>query len=145
MGNITKLERPSVIWVCECGCSSFNIREDGEAECCVCSQLADADGQGWYDRTKDGHQRSDDLDGPIEDTSGNGSMEFVRRRVAQLATDETAVLLVVAREDGSVSAWSVAETEDQIDWVSEKLEAAMRLVQSNATATQNAKPTPSQG
>lgn len=145
VSNITRIKRPSVIWVCGCGCSSFNIREDGEAECCVCSQLADADGQGWYDRTKDAHQRSDDLDGPIDDVSGNGSMEFVRRRVEQLASDKTAVLLVVAREDGSVSTWSIAETEDQVEWVREKLEAATNLVRTNVKATQKAKSTPPQG
>ena len=134
MGDLTKFERPQVTWICGCGCSSFYIREDGQAECCLCGDTANADGQGWYDRTKDQPARDDGLNAPIQGITGNGSIEFVRLRVAQLATDESAVLIVVARENGSVSTWSKAENQEQVTWVGEKLDTALSLISKNVAA-----------
>lgn len=125
MGEIVSLLKEPQLWVCACGCSTFEILSDGTARCAACDAPHDVDGSGWSEWVAKSAKEESDT---FRDVQGNGSVEFARRRVAQMATDATAALVVVARRDGSVSTWSEAETAEQSDWVRDKLTQAADLV-----------------
>jgi hypothetical protein len=109
--------RPAVIWVCACGCASFLIREDGEAECCACEAICQTDAEaGWYDRVKAGPERAAEKDAPVVDVNANGSVDFARRRVAKMANDPTACIVAVVRSGGEVSLWTCCDGPAQREW-----------------------------
>jgi len=116
------------IWICDCGCSSFTLRADGEAECCNCELVADGVGGGWMERIRNGPSRDPEADPPYADVQGNGSEEFARRRLQRLASQDDVVALAVVKEDGRVSSWSVAETDEQIAWTQRLYGVAAELI-----------------
>ena len=126
MGDIVSLSKPERrVWVCDCGCSTFLLLSDGTAECAACDAPADVDGSGWSKWTAESRHEEGEA---FADIQGNGSVEFARRRVAQMASADDAAALVVIRRDGRISTWSEAETEKQFKWVKRKLKAARDLI-----------------
>ena len=122
MSNVIALTKPLPrIWVCACGCSTFELFEDGEAKCAICGTQPETGG--WSVPETKAEYDGD----PIKDVSGNGSVEFARARVRKLASQEDALLLIVASEDG-VTVWSAAETAEQRDWVRERISQAADIV-----------------
>lgn len=126
--NVIDLKREKMIFICGCGCASFHLRKDGEAECCACDNIADANGQGWYNRTIDDPPRDPDLDKPLNDINGNGSVEFARHRISKMATNPEAALIIVIDNDGTVHAWSKVATEEQENWATEQVNQALDLI-----------------
>ena len=128
--NVVSLKKPAKrIWVCDCGCSTFKLREDGSAICAHCDkQSSEAADGAWYAPIKDDPDRNEDLAAPFEDIQGNGSVEFARRRLAKLATDDDVTVLAIVKSDGRVHAWSEVETPEQVDWVKDRLDAAHGLI-----------------
>lgn len=121
-----KDQENQMIWVCSCGCSTFELSIKAIAHCSACgAPTIDEDG-GWHVPAVERKWQGEE---PFQDICGNGSLEFAKRRMAQRVTDPGTCLIVVATEDGSVSAWSRAETQEQLDWVDEKLDDAFELVQ----------------
>jgi hypothetical protein len=120
---IAKLEPR--IWVCNCGCSTFELRDNGEAACAACQALADVDGSGWASWDA---QSNHDESTAFTDVQGNGSVDFARRRVADMAKSDDAALLLVVRKDGGFSLWSEAETVEQVAWAKRKFRAAAALL-----------------
>lgn len=125
MAEIISLKPEPMLWICACGCSTFEILSDGSANCAACCSPHDVDGAGWSSWVAMSDKNEDST---FRDVQGNGSVEFARRRVAQMATDDTAAVVVVARRDGSVSTWSEVETADQAQWVRERLTQAADLI-----------------
>lgn len=128
MGNVVSLSKPDpMVWVCNCGCTTFLLLSDGTATCAACDSLTDGLGAGWLEAKED--RRTETVaHETFADIQGNGSVEFARRRVAKMAMEETASLLIVARKDGSISAWYEAETEDQVEWVKARADQAVALI-----------------
>lgn len=129
--NVVSLNSPAPrVWVCQCGCASFWILEDGTAECSTCCHKpSDISDGGWKDVDK---QKESDIDVPTINIHGNGSVEFARMRMSKLSSDEDARLIVIAKSGGSVHAWSTAETGEQFDWMDEKLASALDMLKRNA-------------
>lgn len=128
MSNVVDLNPDNMIWICECDSASFHLCKDGEAECCVCGGIANADGQGWYDRVADAPRRDPDLPEPVIDINGNDSVEFARRRVSKMATNPDASLVIVVDNDGALHTWSEVETEEQEKWATENVNKALDLI-----------------
>ena len=128
MADIHQLRQPAPrIWICDCGCSTFELLSDGSARCAACEADHEGIGSGWLERSEErkaGHTEAE----TFSDVQGNGSVGFARRRVAKMASDENAVLLVVARQDGSMSTWAIAETADQVEWAEQRLKQASELI-----------------
>lgn len=120
-----KAPKDPMIWVCECGCSTFELLSDNTVRCPVCETVSPSPDGGWYapdtDKTWEG---KDPDEGPIRDISGNSSVEFARARLRKLASDDEAVGVCVFKADGSVHAWSMVETAEQLQWFREKLDIA---------------------
>ncbi|MCB5411784.1 hypothetical protein [Pseudogemmobacter faecipullorum] len=115
------------LWICACGCSTFRLLSDGTAVCAACDKDHEGIGSGWLDRSQD-KVTAHKPDETFEDVQGNGSVEFARQRVAQRAKEPSVALIVVARDCGGISAWSAAETDEQIAWAESKLQQAAALI-----------------
>lgn len=112
------------IWVCNCGCSTFDLLETGAARCAACGADQSVDGSGWSKWTAESRHNEDEA---FRDVRGNGSIEFARRRIANMAQDQDAALLVVVKTNGTIQAWSEAETKEQLAWARRKLSQAADL------------------
>ncbi len=117
------------IWVCLCGCSTWELNRDGTAQCAGCDGIAEAETGGWYEDIAEGPERNPDLPAPVADVQGNGSEEFARRRMARMAEGADVRLLVVARESGAVSLWRAdTATVDQLQWMHRRLDEAREML-----------------
>ena len=129
--NVVILAKPDpMIWICDCGCSTFNLRDDAEAECAACDALVVGAGQGWYERIADQPKRDPNLEDPTADVQSNGSEDFARRRIASFAHDDDVFCNIVIRDDGTVHVWGRErlETRAQISWMTRKLRIARQMM-----------------
>jgi hypothetical protein len=114
------------IWVCLCGCSTFQIFDDGSTECSACGQWTPDDGGGWVEELAGRGSFEGDC---FADTQGNGSVEFARARAAKIACQPDVKLVVTASESGALVCWHVVSNEEQRAWALEKLDAAKKLIE----------------
>ena len=112
----TKKSEP-LIWVCECGCCSFELMSDQSVMCALCRKPA-SDAGGWIAPETGATWEGDD---PIRDVSGNGSEEFAKRVAINRASDKGVCLITVMKEDGTISCWSNLETPEQREWADRQL------------------------
>lgn len=114
------------IWVCVCGCSTFELCSDATATCAACGNKPDPEEGGWFtppetDATWEG-------DAPVRDISGNGSVEFARYQLSSYAAAPDAALIVVVQENGTRHAWANAETDEQVEWAERALAKAAQTI-----------------
>ena len=126
MSDVIKLpSKQERIWVCSCGCSTFELLEVGGARCSLCS--TDVEGAGTWFGTDPA--AGDAAEPPVRDVQGNGSVDFVRRHMQEKAKGDDCALMVLAFEDGSVSVWSPAESDDEKNWAYRRLSDACALIE----------------
>lgn len=113
-----------MIWICACGCSTFELSSDGTAQCAFCHHTREADG-GWLRQEMEPEW---DGDAPVANVRGNGSVEFARRVTAKRAMADDAVTVVVIRNEGNIHVWSDLETDEQVAWAKRRLDDASRLL-----------------
>ena len=105
--------RPQQIWVCECGCASFDLRSNGTSSCSVCGLVTTGDKGGWFDEIADGPDFPADQE-VFRDFNWNGSIEFARHQILQAAADKTARAVVVVWQGERMTCWLDADNlEDQ--------------------------------
>lgn len=111
------------IFICECGCVSFLIFDDGSAACTSCENVMSGEVGSWLEEVKEVSA----VDVPEKNISGNGSLDFhlayMRR---QVASDDVAAILVI-KTSGQISVWGDAEGEDQRDWLRRYLDSAVEM------------------
>lgn len=120
MSNVVKLQRPEVIWVCGCGCASFELRGDGESICRECGLMTDGAGGAWFERIK-GVDATTDESPRFSDAGNDDGGELARRRSLRSASQ--ADWIVCGKDDGFISEWARirlpadkrAELQEQID------------------------------
>lgn len=133
--DITKKPEPEEepgIWVCICGCSTFHLNENNLLRCSACDNTLHPEAEGGWERPETDQKWEGEPS--FADVYGNGSVEFAQRRMQQRVADPNTCLIVVATQEGSVSAWSRAETKEQLEWVQEKLDDAFDLIEGFTTA-----------
>lgn len=132
MADVVPLIQPEpLILICDCGCCTYMLQSDGTAVCAACKAPTDQDGAGWLAQAGSAQTRHD-IDEVYADVSGNGSVEFARQRVQQIASGDDVALIVVARDDGRTFTWSSANTDERADWAKRRLEQAGDLIASHA-------------
>lgn len=104
------------IWVCDCGCSSFELRSNNTACCALCG-VESSEG-GWYLPDEglawDGNE-------PVREISGNGVIDFAKKVIGKRMSDPDVVLAVIVKDGGAISTWSSIETEEQRKWAHRQL------------------------
>ena len=104
--------KPARIWVCNCGCCTFELLETGETRCAVCS-ATEAHGGGWHTNP---HEQEWAGDSPMKDIRGQDEVSFVKSLMKSRIEDDSAALVVMLEKSGRLHTWSVAETKEQSDW-----------------------------
>ncbi|HEY7822185.1 MAG TPA: hypothetical protein VIG24_05105 [Acidimicrobiia bacterium] len=128
--NVVPLNTPNdddarYIWVCGCGCSTFVLRGDSEVACAMCDCLTPTEQGGWFAPDTDEEWEGD---APVRDISGNGSVEFARRRMTQLSSVDDASAVIIVRDDGTIHSWSKCETSEQFEWLGRKLNQSLEVL-----------------
>lgn len=121
-------DEPKQIWICDCGCASFVLWSDGGGRCSACDAVLDVDGGGWLERIAGGPDRLGDAEAVYTDINMNGVADLARRRLMTKAQDPAAQLIIVAAEDGTLSAWSSANCAAQYEWVYRKIDDAKAML-----------------
>ncbi len=80
-----------LIWVCQCGCSTFELLSTSEVRCPACDTLSPSPDGAWYAPETDAKW---DGDPPMQDISANGDVDFARRRTVQQAEDDDTCVVV---------------------------------------------------
>lgn len=132
MGEITdfptkkeeKEEKEPRVWVCTCGCSTFELLETGETRCGLCATISDHSG-GWYSYPSEAEWTEDS---PMQDIQGNGSVEFVRELMKRRIDEDAAVVVLVLEKNGRMHAWTAAENPEQHAWSLKELESATGIL-----------------
>ena len=119
-------EAPKTIWVCGCGCGSFELSGDGELTCSGCGvPLAGAEG-GWYVPALPGTPWEGDP--PVTHATSNGSEEFARRRMQGFAGDTDVAGIVIIKSTGQIHTWTDVDTTKDVAWLQEGLKDAARII-----------------
>jgi hypothetical protein len=126
--NIRSEEESELIWVCQCGCSTFELLSSQELRCANCELMSTFETAAWDNYWDKGEMRADDAAPRFSDVQGCGSVDFARARLNRIASQSDVALLVVATEDGSVSVWSSDRGEDHLAWAEERIDIAHALL-----------------
>lgn len=121
-------EKPRLIWRCDCGCLTMFLHSDATAECAACGVFAtglEGDWRAPLPEQPDSPREVSPGDNKVVDL---GSADVaVRRALKRIEPDDVTALVVINR-DGSLSAWSEAETDKQGSWLRRKMREALRLM-----------------
>ena len=79
MGVVNFPPAEQVIWVCQCGCSTFCLEADGGTHCASC--LMSHPNEGRWERSPESPVR-DPGDDSFASIQGNGSIEFARHTIS---------------------------------------------------------------
>ncbi len=110
------------IWVCGCGCRSFELRGDGVAACAACDSPVQEDTGGWFDLIVDAGDWS--ADKPIfRDLDGGDTSDFARAQLARAAADPSARAIVVVWQGSRVTSWLNATDKKELDELSELIDS----------------------
>lgn len=104
-----------MMFLCDCGCSSFEILIDGTAICVGCEERHDND-MVKAKRRVDEVQVTEEKHRTIE--ASNGDLAY--RRVLKAAQTGTPMAVVVLDADGAATSWyEKPETDAQREWFKE--------------------------
>lgn len=120
MGSVSERR----LWVCGCGCSTFELYDDGGHGCAACG-MEWREGS-WYEVVPvAGEYRGE----PFRDVMGNGCLDFAWARVRRLCDGDDVAMVVVARSDGETSAWFGGDaTPERRKWFGRRLKDARSML-----------------
>ncbi len=121
-------EGPAIA-MCDCGCITHFVREDGVFECASCGTERDDLNTVWLDRMKDAPRKQESPETPMLSVIDIGPPDAAfRRLVASIRPQETVAVVVVTRA-GTVRTWDVEiATPEQKAWLKEKLDTAFNVI-----------------
>lgn len=114
------------IFVCRCGCSSFEFYSDGSVKCALCSQHMDSLSGEW--EVPEAPLRPVDADPRVREVSANGDEDFARRVILKRGETPDVVAIVVVREDGSTHMWTNVEDQEQRNWLMRRIEESRGML-----------------
>ena len=118
-----------MLWVCDCGCTTFHLFQGEPPRCANCDSLAGtADHSGWTACLPPRMSQKSDTDMFSIVGAPEGDTDFPRRRMARRALEESAAMVVVGFKSGEVAVWSEAACRAQADWVKSRLALATAIV-----------------
>lgn len=117
-----------MVWQCQCGCSSFFVREDSKAECQVCGAVANDGAGDWRTLLPDPPATAPPVDKSAVKVTMLNVVAAFKQTVGMADVDESAFVIVV-QKNGHVRAWGQDfATADQVDWVDDRLGDARRCL-----------------
>lgn len=132
MGDVVSLAPKvpdNVVWRCNCGCISFELRADGDAVCVHCEHpVAGIDGV-WREKLPEPVAPIEAVgDHDLTVTDFNSSAPALRRALGRADADKTAMVIVI-QQDGTVTTWGdTIEGEAQEAWFDRRVETAKTML-----------------
>lgn len=125
-----KDEDSDLIWVCRCGCQSFNLYSNGQTECCNCKQMSTgADSAEWMklkpEVTGEEKEAPETLTNVIQVQHSNAALQ----QVVGGLDDQNCSFVVVSRANGIVSTWKAQEFDKHdcsVWWLDDQLAVARK-------------------
>ena len=119
-------EAKTVIWVCGCGCTSFELLGDLTARCVLCGAKPTTEVGGWFPSEK-GQAWIGDL--PTSEVASNeDGTGFMRRLASRRAAQENVVLTLACEDTGRLHLWADAHDEEQRQWARDRLASAIEML-----------------
>ena len=127
--SLPSATQETYIWVCECGCTSFELMSDDTAVCALCGtqRIGDDPVGGWYRKDTDPDWDADRLP-PVRQIGGNREADFAKRVTIRRMEHPDVVAVVVLREDGAVHTWSRIETHEQVEWAGRRFAESLPML-----------------
>lgn len=127
--SLPSATQETYIWVCECGCTSFELMSNDTAVCALCGtqRIGDDPVGGWYRKNTDPDWDADRLP-PVRQIGGNGEADFAKRVTIRRMEHPDVVAVVVLREDGAVHTWSRIETHEQVEWAGRRFAESLPML-----------------
>lgn len=122
------------IWRCNCGCATYFLHADGEAECAVCETRHTSDACGEWrkplpDTPEDAESFGDEVSEGLMYVTDMHSTDAAIQRVAKLANKRDTAALILIQKDGNIKVWRHdAEGEKQVSWLKRRMKDAAKLV-----------------
>jgi hypothetical protein len=109
--SLPNREPPDMIFVCNCGCASFELHADGRATCRSCRSVSD-DG-GWKVRSEEDAIHA----GPVSYADAGNGGDFAERKIKRDA--QRAEWIICGTWEGRIMSWadSFIETQEQEEWL----------------------------
>lgn len=132
MADVLRFERKApetVVWRCNCGCISFELRANGDAVCVQCQQpVTGADGS-WRDNLPTPELPVEPVDGKDVTITDLNSSSAALRRTLDRANSETTAILIVIKQDGAVTVWGESIGGDaQSEWFDRRIQTAKEML-----------------
>lgn len=117
-----KRKEPDAIWVCNCGCASFELHADGRATCRSCYVLVQEGG--WKVRDEG------DMDhaGAVTFADAGSEPTFAERKIKRDV--QAAHWIICGTYEGRVMSWSEGfiETPEQEEWLRGNVEVGLNEI-----------------
>lgn len=120
-------EETRLVYVCDCGCSTFSLIDDGSAECAHCGAPANAASGGWMSSIEHAPMRAEGASSAFRSVRGNGSVDFVRARLVSIAQEEETDTIIVGQRDGEIALWTDS-SEERYDQLFRHIESIERMI-----------------
>lgn len=131
MGEIVGLpvRKPEqIVWVCACGCRTFELHADGTAMCANCERVA-SPGSDWYRELPPPVAEPREVDPDARAVVAMNSSDSALGRIVRKMNEDTTSVVIVIHDDGALNTWSRGiDTPEQLDWLDRRLAAARKLV-----------------
>jgi hypothetical protein len=129
MGEVVGFKRPAdesrLVWVCNCGCTTFRLFADGHAECAGCETTANGEPEDWRERlpATPAEPLQVEPDGFAVKDIGDADV-FLKRQAKDAGRIASVVIL---HDDALISSWQRSDADP--DWIKTQLDhAKTRLV-----------------
>lgn len=118
-----------MVWRCNCGCISFELRADGDAICCQCeTPVVGLDGE-WREKLPMPPVQPeplDDMDVTITDLVSSGA---ALRRTLGKANEDSTALVIVIQQDGGITTWGKdLDGQHELDWFDRRIATAKQML-----------------
>lgn len=121
-----------LIWVCKCGCSSFELFADGRTQCCYCNEYSTgADDTNWREALPNTPAvRNPAPDNGIVKVTRIGSSNSALKDVCDTATTDTTVCVIIVQNSGLVRTWGSEAwyVSPEVAWLDERIASARRML-----------------
>ncbi len=109
--SFPKREQEAVIFVCACGCASFELNGDGTATCRSCRSIPNEGG--WKIRGEDDPM----FEGDVFHSDGGNADGFAERKIKRDA--QKAEWIICGTWEGRIMSWAdgLIETPEQEAWL----------------------------
>lgn len=127
--NLPRRDEGSMVWVCNCGCTTHYHRADGEVSCGACEAIVTALRGDWRKRLPPLPVEVPDMaDEHFKTVDLGGADAFLRRQIKGGLIGEMRAI-VILMDDGAITTWRDAmDTDARAAWLRRKLARAARIM-----------------